>query len=123
MNVQRDPVVEVGQVVVIKEKLMPRSRWSLGRIQRVIRAPDGIAKGAELLTKNGVINRPLSLLCPVEISSEDTQPDATNIEDPSSSDEPTNEDMASGRPSRKSKIAGEARRRCVDSGIKAGSVS
>ena len=61
------PIVQIGQVVLIKKKLMPRNMWSIGKIERVICSQDGVPKGAEILTKNGIVKRPLTLLCPVEM--------------------------------------------------------
>ena len=81
------PNIVTGQVVVIKDKIMPRNSWSLGKVIRVIRSTDGIAKGAVLKTKGGTMKRPMSLLCPVEMEpSEETQetplhrsPDITDL--------------------------------------------
>ena len=65
-----NPNIDVGQVVIVKEKKMPRNTWKLGRVQRVVYSKDGVAKGAELLTKDGLLKRPLSLLCPVELQND-----------------------------------------------------
>ena len=64
---RENPVVIEGQVVLIKEKSLPRTLWKLGKIIRVIKSVDGVAKGAELKTLNGILKRPLNLLCPLEI--------------------------------------------------------
>ena len=62
-----NPNVKEGQVVVIKQKLLPRYRWKLGKVVRTICSQDGVVKGAELHTENGMLKRPLKLLCPIEM--------------------------------------------------------
>ena len=54
--------VHEGQVVLIQDKFTSRNGWNLGRITRVIKAPDGVPKGAELRTINGNLKQPLNLL-------------------------------------------------------------
>ena len=102
LNDGKIPFVDVGQVVIIKKKLMPRNQWNLGKIERVICSPDGIPKGAEILTKNGIIKRPLSLLCPVEMGSSDSVVQSEN---------PTSAVEKEIKPRRKAAVDGEARRR------------
>ena len=77
------PLIEPGHIVLVKEKRLPRSQWHLGKVERVIRAPDGVPKGAELRTKGVTIKRPLSLLCPVELHQPPTPP--TSVQPPTTS--------------------------------------
>ena len=63
-----NPTVEINQVVLTKQKLMPRNCWNLGQIIRIICSPDGVPKGAELRTEKGTLKRPLHLLCPIEMN-------------------------------------------------------
>ena len=60
-----------GQVVLIQDRFMSRNEWSLGKITRVIKGPDGVPKGAELRTSSGIYKRPLNLLCPLELGNLD----------------------------------------------------
>ena len=62
-----NPKVKEGQIVVIKQKLLPRNSWKLGKVVRTICSPDGVVKGAELHTESGMLKRPLNLLCPIEM--------------------------------------------------------
>ena len=65
---------EVGQVVLLKEPVLPRLRWKIGRIQECIKGRDGNIRSALVRVSRGrggrpeVLRRPVRLLCPVEFS-------------------------------------------------------
>ena len=69
----------VGDIVVIYEDLVPRNRWRLGRITRLITATDGVTRGAVVRTANGELQRPVQKLFPVELQSRDTESNDANI--------------------------------------------
>ena len=37
------------------------------KVVRTICSPDGVVEGAELYTENGMLKRPMNLLCPIEM--------------------------------------------------------
>ena len=91
----RYPDIAEGDVVIVKEKYLPRSLWKLGRITRVIRASDGVPKGAQLKTELGTLNRPLHMLYPMEIREKGSDPDpAADVTDPDRADDVTDPDPA-----------------------------
>ena len=68
--------ISVGDVVIIHEEGLPRSRWRLGRICTLIKGKDGHVRGARVTvcTKQGKISeieRPLQKLYPLELSDSD----------------------------------------------------
>ena len=65
------PAVKINQVVLVKQKYMPRNSWNLGKVIRIICSPDGVPKGAEIRTGKGILKRPLHLLCPIEMHPDD----------------------------------------------------
>ncbi|XP_063365166.1 uncharacterized protein LOC134662546 isoform X2 [Cydia amplana] len=68
--------LDVGTMVVIKDKNLPPLMWLLGRIVQVLPGRDGIARVADIKTKKGVIRRAFNTICPLPIQ---------DLEDPSSS--------------------------------------
>lgn len=62
--------VKEGQLVVIKDDLLPPCEWRLGRIIRVYIGGDTFVRVADIRTQAGVMNRPIVKLCvlPVETS-------------------------------------------------------
>ncbi|XP_065206647.1 uncharacterized protein LOC135836015 [Planococcus citri] len=74
----------VGDVVIIVDALRKRNNWSLARIVELVYSQDNEVRSAKLRTKNGVIIRPISDLCPVELA-------AAQI--PDSEPQPTSDDV------------------------------
>ena len=79
----KDLVVREGDVVLVKEKFLSRAAWKLGKIVRVIRSADRLPKGAELKTADGLIKRPLSSLCALEIGDNSTEHISAPVTEPS----------------------------------------
>lgn len=82
---------KVGEVVLIKNDLLPRGRWKIARVIKVTPGPDGVVRRVELQppyhnltpdTKKNkpseVINRPPRLLVPLECEVDNTNP--VNVE-------------------------------------------
>ena len=63
---QKGPMT--GEMVLIKEKNMPRGRWKVGRIEEVLSSEiDGLQRAARVKTKSGkILIRPLRELYPLE---------------------------------------------------------
>lgn len=59
--------VKVGDMVVLKNNLSPPLMWQLGRIQEVLPGPDGVVRVVKLLTKQGLVTRPVVKLVQLPI--------------------------------------------------------
>ena len=71
--------INVGEVVQIHEDMIPRMKWKLGIIVDVYKGPDGVVRSAQLRTKNGLTNRPVSKLYPLEIMANDVELEDNNV--------------------------------------------
>ena len=60
-----------GDVVVIKEQLLPPTKWRLGRIKEVYPDVDNNVRVVKLKTSTGEIKRPIHELCQLPINDED----------------------------------------------------
>ena len=88
--------VNVGDILLVISKRLPRSQWQMGRVERLVTTKDGVIRGATLrLSDQSVINRPITLLCPLEMV------------------DPLNENPGSNRDRRRAAIDGEAIRRAA----------
>ena len=56
-----------GEIVLVVGDERNRGKWKKGRVMRHVRGRDGLIRGVTLLHKGHHIERPLSLLCPLEI--------------------------------------------------------
>ena len=55
--------------MLLKDTTKNKANWKIGRIVNPIVGKDGVTRGYKLLTGNGyVVERPLQLLCDLEIS-------------------------------------------------------
>ena len=62
--------IKVDDVVLIHDDL-PRRSWKMAVIKGLIKGNDGYVRAAEVRTKNGRTNRPISKLYPLEISTDE----------------------------------------------------
>lgn len=53
------PNINVGDMVVIKDKQAPPLTWRLGRVTKVVPGQDGVVRVAQILTRQGEILRPV----------------------------------------------------------------
>lgn len=60
---------EIGEIVLIIGDEKNRGEWKKGRVLRHIRGRDRVVRGVGLLHKGNQIQRPLQLICPLEIRS------------------------------------------------------
>ncbi|XP_075157521.1 uncharacterized protein LOC142230777 [Haematobia irritans] len=62
--------VQVNDLVIIKDDMLPSTEWRLGRITKVFCGNDNQVRVAEIYTQNGLIRRPIVKLCvlPIENS-------------------------------------------------------
>ncbi|CAJ0601286.1 unnamed protein product [Cylicocyclus nassatus] len=72
----------VGDVVLIKEQDLSRSRWPLGLILQLHTSPDGNVRSARIkIGKRKIVDRALNHLLPLEISAADTEDLQTNAQE------------------------------------------
>ena len=57
----------IGEIVLIVADEKNRRAWKNGKVVRHIRGKDGVVRGLSLLHKVHHIDRPLTLVCPLEI--------------------------------------------------------
>ncbi|XP_075163307.1 uncharacterized protein LOC142235939 [Haematobia irritans] len=62
--------VQVNDLVIVKDDMLPSTEWRLGRITKVFCGNDNQVRVAEIYTQNGLIRRPIVKLCvlPIENS-------------------------------------------------------
>ena len=67
VNRKAAPVPDVGEIVLVVGDEKNRGKWKKGRVMRHVRGRDGVIRGVALLHKGHHIERPLSLVCPLEV--------------------------------------------------------
>ena len=72
-----DKHVQIGDVVLISDENLSRTRWRLGRVEELLTSVDGLVRGCKLRAHNegqrvSYLNRPVNKLCYFEVSSADT---------------------------------------------------
>ena len=67
VNRKAAPVPDVGEIVLVVGDEKNRGKWKTGRVMRHVRGRDGVIRGVTLLHKGQHIERPPSLVCPLEI--------------------------------------------------------
>jgi hypothetical protein len=64
-SIKRSPASD--ELVLVKEPLLPRNRWSIAKIQQLLVGTDGQVRTARILFPDGKTTlRPVNLLCPLE---------------------------------------------------------
>ena len=76
-------VVSIGDIVVVHNEHLPHGLWKLGKIVSVMKGRDNLVRGAtvKIGTKDGrrmVLNRPIQLLYPLEVQSQEPHPEESN---------------------------------------------
>jgi len=65
---QKDgPNLDVGTVVLIKEKNMPCTQWAVGRIKEIHPGEDGVIRAATVKTATSEMKRTAKMLCPLPV--------------------------------------------------------
>lgn len=57
-----------GEVVIIKSEEKNRGQWKLGIIEELITGQDEVVRGAKLRAGKSILERPVKLLYPLELS-------------------------------------------------------
>lgn len=66
------PKLEVGAVVLVKDRNLPCTQWALGRVIATNPGEDGIVRAATVKTKSGELKRAVKCLCPLPIERKQT---------------------------------------------------
>ena len=91
-SVGNEQSLKVGQVVIVHEDLIPRIRWNLAVITKLLYSSDGYVRSAKIRTAKGNTDRPITKLYPLEVY------------DHSELEKPLTLDSCSERPKRKAAI-------------------
>ena len=113
-------VIKVGDVVVIREDVVPRHRWRLGILVELIKSNDGLVRGAKVkVGKTGnIIRRPVNCLYPTEVHAAEQLPcNICNVKKKKKKDVGNNNSTEVIRSKRDAAVAGELRRRLNDTDV------
>lgn len=102
--------VHVGDIVLVHHDSKPRLHWQLARVTKLVQGNDGLVRSVEIRTSNGVTNRPISKLYPLEINAGFDDVNQGTAADQGS--EPMNNNIVFDRPTRTAAI--RARQRIKD---------
>ena len=69
----------VGEVVLVLGDEKNRGLWKKAKVLRRIVGKDGVVRGVVLLHKGHEIERPIQLVCPLEIRSKDLEEEAPEV--------------------------------------------
>ncbi|XP_054713877.1 uncharacterized protein LOC129223335 [Uloborus diversus] len=58
--------LNVNDIVVIREELLPRNMWRLGKVVKTFTGRDGLIRSCEIKTERGILKRPVQLLVKLE---------------------------------------------------------
>ena len=105
-------VLKLVNVVLVKEKPLPRSRWRTGLVEKLVKGTDGQIRGAELrsISKSGrptKLSRPLQKIIPLEVQTESQNAKTEDCTETSVEDTNTKRSV----PRRKAAVDGEISRR------------
>ena len=71
-------IPEMGKVVLLKDDIKNRGLWRIGRVVGTVTGKDGDIRGLKIKLGNGyVVERPLQLICDLEIGGENTDAQTT----------------------------------------------
>ena len=59
---------KIGEVVIVLDRNLPRNRWKLGVVTRLMTERDNVTRGAIVKTGKGTIQRAIQQLYPLELS-------------------------------------------------------
>ena len=57
----------MGEIVLVVGDERNRGEWKKGKVVRLVQGKDGVVRGVTLFRKGPTIERPLQLVCPLEI--------------------------------------------------------
>jgi len=71
-NEERGSTPKLGEIVLIVGDEKNHGKWKKGKVVHLIQGKDGVIRGVTLLHKGHTIERPLQLVCPLEIKAVET---------------------------------------------------
>ena len=90
--------IKVGDIVIVHDDV-PRLKWQLAVVKELQRGHDNAVRSAVIRTVNGITNRPIIKLYPLEVNVETETPDSQDILDDSTPDTPVPHDTEPQLPS------------------------
>ena len=82
INRKIEKVPDIGEIVLVIGDEKTRGEWKRGKVVRHVRGKDEVVRCVSLLHKGHYIDRPLNLVCPLEIkgtmASDRKEPTAPN---------------------------------------------
>lgn len=60
--------LQPGTLVLVRDDLLPPTKWALGRVTKVFPGPDGLVRVASVRTTDTELKRPVVRLCPLPIN-------------------------------------------------------
>ena len=58
---------EVADILLVVGEEKNRGEWRKGKVLRLVKGKDGVVRGVQFASKGNTIERPLGLICPLEI--------------------------------------------------------
>ena len=85
LNSTPKKLLKSGAIVLIQQEGVSRSRWKLGRVDRLIKGKDGVIRGAVLKVVSNdriyTVERPLQKLCLLELYAEELTVKEDNVDE------------------------------------------
>lgn len=69
------PSLKIGALVLLKNELLPPSRWELARVLDTHPGPDGLVRVVTLRTAKTILKRPITKVCPLPCDSAPSAPE------------------------------------------------
>ena len=69
VNKNTSPVLEIGEIVLIVGEEKNKGRWMKGKVVKYVKEKDGVVRGVIILHEGNYLERPIQLVCPLEIRS------------------------------------------------------
>ena len=64
--------IKVGDIILLMESNVSRGSWPLGRIVKVYQGEDGLVRSADVKTRHGELQRPVTKMCLLEAAVDDS---------------------------------------------------
>ena len=69
---------EIGEVVLVVGDSKNRRRWNHGLVCELLKGKDDVVRGVRMVVRNKIWERPIQLICPLEIKSKMTMEELNN---------------------------------------------
>ena len=66
-TLRMEPNLQQGELVIVTDKNLARNKWKLGRVINTTKSDDGIVRQVKVKTAEGILNRPVTKLCRLEM--------------------------------------------------------